>query len=77
MFTFACFRIPDSLSRAVRITRWVAGLALTTFNWWAKTKAHHIVKDIEATASLLAAASSLMGRSRWPLILCTQSAHLN
>jgi len=45
MFAFACFRVPDGLSQAVHITRWVAGLALIAFNWWVKTEAHHVVKD--------------------------------
>ncbi|KAJ3491905.1 hypothetical protein NLI96_g367 [Meripilus lineatus] len=45
MFAFACFRVPDGLSVAVHILRWVCGIALIAFNLWVKTEAHDVVKD--------------------------------
>ena len=45
MFAFAYFRIPDGLSQAIHITRWVADLALIAFNWWVKTEARHVIED--------------------------------
>ncbi|KAG5637707.1 phosphatidylethanolamine N-methyltransferase [Sphagnurus paluster] len=45
MFAFSCFRVPDGLSVAVHIMRWLGGLALIAFNLWVKTEAHNVVKD--------------------------------
>ncbi|GJE88973.1 phosphatidylethanolamine N-methyltransferase [Phanerochaete sordida] len=45
MFAFACFRVPDGLSFATHVMRWIGGLALIAFNLWVKTEAHHVVKD--------------------------------
>ncbi|KAG9098588.1 phosphatidylethanolamine N-methyltransferase [Ceratobasidium sp. UAMH 11750] len=45
MFAFAVFRVPDGLSAATHLLRWLAGFALIAFNLWVKTEAHHVVKD--------------------------------
>ncbi|EIW76565.1 hypothetical protein CONPUDRAFT_139346 [Coniophora puteana RWD-64-598 SS2] len=45
MFAFACFRIPEDLSIAVHILRWLGGILLIAFNLWVKTEAHNVVKD--------------------------------
>ncbi|KAF9559021.1 phosphatidylethanolamine N-methyltransferase [Agrocybe pediades] len=45
MFAFSCFRVPEDLSIAVHIMRWVGGIALIAFNLWVKTEAHNVVKD--------------------------------
>ncbi|TFY80389.1 hypothetical protein EWM64_g3623 [Hericium alpestre] len=45
LFAFACFRVPDDLSIAVHILRWIGGLVLVGFNLWVKSEAHHVVKD--------------------------------
>ncbi|KAI0339118.1 phosphatidylethanolamine N-methyltransferase [Trametopsis cervina] len=45
MFAFACFRVPEGLSLATHITRWIGGIALIAFNLWVKTEAHDVVKD--------------------------------
>ncbi|KAF8228726.1 hypothetical protein L208DRAFT_226283 [Tricholoma matsutake] len=45
MFAFSCFRVPQNLSTAVHIMRWVGGIALIAFNLWVKTEAHNVVKD--------------------------------
>ena len=60
MFAFACFRVPDGLSRAVRIIRRVAGLALIAHNWWINVSSRRM-SGIGATASSLAAALVLSG----------------
>ncbi|KAG8718977.1 phosphatidylethanolamine N-methyltransferase [Ceratobasidium sp. 395] len=45
MFAFAVFRVPDGLSAATHLLRWLAGFVLIAFNLWVKTEAHHVVKD--------------------------------
>ncbi|KAJ3537122.1 hypothetical protein NM688_g6733 [Phlebia brevispora] len=45
MFAFTCFRVPEGLSTAAHIMRWIGGIALIAFNLWVKTEAHHVVKD--------------------------------
>ncbi|KAI0750354.1 phosphatidylethanolamine N-methyltransferase [Irpex lacteus] len=45
MFAFACFRVPEGLSTATHIMRWIGGIALIAFNLWVKTEAHDVVKD--------------------------------
>ncbi|KAF8154235.1 phospholipid methyltransferase-domain-containing protein [Crassisporium funariophilum] len=45
MFAFTCFRVPENLSIAVHIMRWLGGIALIGFNLWVKTEAHNVVKD--------------------------------
>ncbi|KAG8733144.1 phosphatidylethanolamine N-methyltransferase [Ceratobasidium sp. 414] len=45
MFAFAVFRVPDGLSAATHLLRWLVGFALIAFNLWVKTEAHHVVKD--------------------------------
>ena len=45
MFAFSCFRVPEDLSIAVHIMRWLGGIALIGFNLWVKTEAHNVVKD--------------------------------
>ena len=72
-FAFAYFRIPDGLSKAVHITRWVAGLALIVFNWGVKTKAHHVIEDYGRVVSGDCFFTPLTVCSRWHLTLCTQS----
>ncbi|CCM05928.1 uncharacterized protein FIBRA_08166 [Fibroporia radiculosa] len=45
MFAFTCFRVPEDLSIAVHVMRWIGGIALIAFNLWVKTEAHNVVKD--------------------------------
>ncbi|KZT00269.1 uncharacterized protein LAESUDRAFT_732419 [Laetiporus sulphureus 93-53] len=45
MFAFTCFRVPEDLSTAVHVLRWIGGIALIAFNLWVKTEAHNVVKD--------------------------------
>ncbi|KAI0651121.1 phosphatidylethanolamine N-methyltransferase [Trametes meyenii] len=45
MFAFSCFRVPEGLSTAVHVMRWIGGIALIGFNLWVKTEAHNVVKD--------------------------------
>ncbi|KAF7969141.1 hypothetical protein HWV62_28224, partial [Athelia sp. TMB] len=45
MFAFASFRVPEGLSIAVHVLRWIGGIALIVFNLWVKTEAHAVIKD--------------------------------
>ncbi|KAI0092346.1 phosphatidylethanolamine N-methyltransferase [Irpex rosettiformis] len=45
LFAFACFRVPEGLSVATHVMRWIGGVALIAFNLWVKTEAHDVVKD--------------------------------
>jgi phosphatidylethanolamine N-methyltransferase len=45
LFAFSCTRLPEGLSVASHIARWVVGWALIAFNLWVKIDAHRVVKD--------------------------------